>query len=82
MCEITLLDQDQCSHCTGAVENVFDEVWDLHDYVDVFSKQDVFDERRPGAHPHNPLPELNDTQVTMSDIYGRHEAVRLQKRRR
>jgi hypothetical protein len=82
MCELTNLESEWCSHCTGAVEDVFDEVWELHDYVDVFSKQDVFDERRPGAHAHNPLPEVDASQVEMSDIYGRHEAVRLQKRRR
>jgi hypothetical protein len=36
---------------------------------------------RPGGHAFNPNPDKFTDQVTMSDIYGRHEAVRLTKRK-
>ncbi len=82
MCEHTGLDVESCAHCTGSELDVHDELWDQHDYVDVFSKQDPMDERRPGAHAHNPLAEVHVAPVEPRDVYGRHEAVRLQKRRR
>jgi hypothetical protein len=63
------------------METVVDEAWDKHDYVFTLADRDYMDESRPGGHAHNPLPEKHDIGVSMADIHGRHEAVRLQKRR-
>lgn len=86
-CEFTELDVETCSHCTGnsrliryntpegytafmASEDYHEAPWEKADYVET---------SRDRERQEIPNGEQFTTDVEMSEIYGRHQALRLRK---
>ena len=78
-CNITLLPEDQCAHCTGAQDLVIEPVWEERDYVTtrgrtVINGVSVEDYRE---ETDSITGEQFTSEVSMFDIYGANKSARI-----